>query len=217
MACTDNRNVIGAHFDLIELVRNDNNRLPGFLQVNQAAYEVVHLLRNEHGRRFIQDEQIDIAVEHFQDLHTLLCADGNIRNFVGNIQIKIKLVHKRLNFGFFLLFVNQDAAEGFFPDFMGAHRFCAENDILIDGQRRRELEVLVYHADAQLNGIARRSDGYLFAAEEDLALRRLQDAIEHIHEGGLTGAVFTDDGADLPFLHCQINVIVGSKVSKFLR
>ena len=77
--------------------------------------------------------------------------------------------------------------------------------------------MLMHHADAKLDRIARRGDGNLFAAEENLSFRRLEDAVEHIHERGLARAVFTDDGADLPFLHRQIDVIVGREVSELFR
>ena len=76
----------------------------------------------------------------------------------------------------------------------------AQHHVLGDGHHRHEHEVLVHHADAARDGIVGGVDIHLFPADQDLAFIRLIQAVEDVHQGGLAGAVFPQQGMDLALL-----------------
>ena len=52
-------------------------------------------------------------------------------------------------------------------------------------------------SNAMLQGIRRRLKRNALAVQQDLALIRMMDAAENIHQGRFAGAVFTEQRADL--------------------
>ena len=64
------------------------------------------------------------------------------------------------------------------------------------------------HADAVLDGDARRGDADLLAPDEDLALRRLIEPYEDIHQGGLARTVLAEKRVDLALLDIEGDVAV---------
>ena len=55
------------------------------------------------------------------------------------------------------------------------------------------------------------------AVEEDLALLRLVETVEDVHEGGFAGAVLAQEGVDLARLDGHIDVIVRRERPEALR
>ena len=51
-------------------------------------------------------------------------------------------------------------------------------------------------SNAMLQGIRRRLKRNALAVQQDLALIRMMDAAENIHQGRFSGAVFTEQCAD---------------------
>ena len=70
-------------------------------------------------------------------------------------------------------------------------------------------EMLVDHADAQLDGLARGVDLLGLAPDQDLALVGLLQAVEHLHQGGLAGAVLADQRMHLALAHLEVDLVVG--------
>ena len=58
-----------------ELVGDDDDRLPLLPHAAQDRKKLLHLLRREHGRRLVEDQQPRLAVERLQQLDPLLLAD----------------------------------------------------------------------------------------------------------------------------------------------
>ena len=52
-------------------------------------------------------------------------------------------------------------------------------------------------SNAMLQGIRRRLKRNALAVQQDLALIRMMDAAENIHQGRFSGAVFTEQRTDL--------------------
>ena len=73
----------------------------------------------------------------------------------------------------------------------------AEHDVLGDRERADEAEVLVHHADAFVERVARRVEVHRLAVEEDLALVRPVEAREDVGEGRLAGAVLAEQRVHL--------------------
>ena len=67
---------VGQRHDLAQLVGDQDDGPALVSQRPQDAKEVVDLLRREHTRRLVEDQDVGAAVECLQNLHPLLQADG---------------------------------------------------------------------------------------------------------------------------------------------
>ena len=74
--------------------------------------------------------------------------------------------------------------------------FHAEKDIVGDRERRHQLEMLMHHAEAGLDGAGRVGDHRRLAVQPDLAFVGLQQAEQDVHQRRLAGAILADDGVD---------------------
>ena len=110
----------------------------------------VGLLRREHGRRLVEDQDARLAVERLQDLDALLLAERELPDArarvdgdpvalaeLGDAPLDAPRVHDEL------------------PALAAV---VAEDHVLGDGERRHEPEVLVHHADAGVERVARRGE-----------------------------------------------------------
>ena len=61
----------------------------------------------------------------------------------------------------------------------------AQGDVLGHGEHRDQHEVLVHHADAGLDRVARRAEVLRLAVDQDLALVRLGQPEQDVHQGVL--------------------------------
>jgi len=77
--------------------------------------------------------------------------------------------------------------------------------------------VLVDHADARVDCVARRVERLRLAVEEDGPLGRLVEPVQHVHQRGLAGPVLAEQGVDTPALHREINVVVRDDPGESLR
>ena len=69
--------------------------------------------------------------------------------------------------------------------------------------------MLVDHPDAVVEGIARRVDRGGLSAHQDLALVRVIDPGDHVHQRGLAAAVLAQHGQDLALPDGHADVPVG--------
>ena len=61
---------------LVELVRDEEDRVALGLELAQVAEQRLDLLRHQHGGRLVEDDDLRAAVEHLQDLDPLPLADA---------------------------------------------------------------------------------------------------------------------------------------------
>lgn len=92
--------------------------------------------------------------------------------------------------------------------------FVAEDDVVKDGHRLDEHEVLMHHADAKLDRLARRFDADLLPVQKDLALSGLVEADEDIHERRFPRAVLSEERMYLALGDGEIDVLIGVKVAE---
>ena len=85
----------------------------------------------------------------------------------------------------------------------------AEGDVLGDGQRLEQREMLEHHADAQALRVAGVLDGDLLAFPDDLAFVGLDHAVDDLHQRAFAGAVFAQQRVDLVALDGERDVVVG--------
>ena len=175
------------------------------LHVAQHGEELVGLLGGEHGGGLVQNEHIRAPVEHLDNLKGLLLGDGHVVDLLVWIHDEAVLVADLPHFGGHSLAVEHHAA-----------LFQAEGDVLCRGEHIHQFEVLMDHADVQVDGVLGRGDADLFAVYKDLALVREVDAGEHIHQCGLAAAVFAQQRQDLAGIYLQIHFVVGPGLAEGL-
>ncbi len=69
--------------------------------------------------------------------------------------------------------------------------------------------MLKHHGDAQCARLCGAGDVNPFAVEFDVARVRLDNAVDDLDQGGFTGAVFSQQGLDLPAADTHADVIIG--------
>ena len=85
----------------------------------------------------------------------------------------------------------------------------AEHHVFEHGERRHQHEVLVHHADAVADRLARGADPDRLAVDADLASVGFIEAVQNRHQCRFAGAVLADDAVDDSALDDEVDVVVG--------
>ena len=92
-----------------------------------------------------------------------------------------------------------------------------EGDVLEHGHRLEQREMLEHHADAEPPGGAGIGDARRRSVENDLPLVGGENAVDHLDESRLAGAVLAEKGVDLAGPDAETDVVVGAHARKRLR
>ena len=98
-------------------MRDDDNGLPHPLEIVDLRDQLFHFLRDQNRGWLVQDQNLDLAIEHFQDLHALAGADGQVAYLVVRIQAEIIFLDQVLHDFAFPLVVDQWQVDLFVSDF----------------------------------------------------------------------------------------------------
>jgi hypothetical protein len=139
------RHGVGDRDRLAELVGDQHRAAPGLGERPQPAQQLVDLRRREHGGRLVEDQDPHVAGERFDDLHALLHRHGELADAGGRVE------HET----------------GRPPDLDDTPRGLpgvvapgpAERDVLRDGHRRYEGEVLMHHPHPRGHRLRRAVEG----------------------------------------------------------
>ena len=207
LALAQNGAAVGHGHDLLQLVRDEQDRLALGREPAHDLHQLADLLRGEHGGRLVEDEDLIVAVEHLEDLGALLHTDGDVLD--ARIRVDLQAVFFRQREHLFArLALLQEAM---------LRRLNAHDDIVQHREALDQLEVLVHHADAEAVGVVRVFDGDDLAVLADLALLGLIQAEQDGHERGLAGAVFAEQRMDLPLAQLERDVVIGHDAREALR
>ena len=78
LAEADDRDPVGDLADLAQLVGDEDDRLPGLLELAHDLHQLVGLLRGQDRGGLVEDEQLGVAGQRLDDLDALLDADGEV-------------------------------------------------------------------------------------------------------------------------------------------
>src|SRR5205814_5949717 len=110
--------------------------------------EFLDLLRRQHGRRLVENEQICVTIKSLEQLDTLLLSDREILDERARVDLEFQFVRKRL-----------DTAIGLFEiDVQRRTGLGTENDILSNRHRVDQHKMLMHHANAERDRIRRTVD-----------------------------------------------------------
>ncbi len=191
----DHRDPVGDRPHLVELVRDEQERVALGAHLPQGREQLVDLLRNEDGRRLVEDHGAGAAVEDLEDLHPLPVGDAEA--------------------------LDEDLRRRGEPDDGGelddplpsprpdpVQRLGAEQHVLGDGEVVGEHEVLVHHADPGPDRVGGRAEPDGPAVDADRSLVRLLHAVEDLHQRRLAGAVLPAQGVHLAPADREVDPVV---------
>ena len=182
-------------FDFVELVGDVEDRAAARGEAPQRLEELGDLLRRQHRGRLVHDQELRVQQQRTDDLDPLPLADRERRDRAVGIERQPVL--------------RQHRADALLELGVGEFRVEAERDVLEHGQRLEQREVLEDHADPDgARGLgARDVDGE--AVEADLARVRLLDAVDHLDQRRLAGAVLAEKRVDLARANREAHPVVG--------
>ena len=203
-ALAEHGNLLGERHNLIQLVRDDNDGFAVVAHTPKDREQLLGLLRSQHSRRLVKDQNIRTAVQNLDDLDRLLLRHGHVVNLL--VRVKFETVaHADLTHALRVRF-----------DVVAALILETEDDIFRRGKYIHQFEMLVDHADPMGKCIARRADGNPLAVHVDPSAVRIVNSGDHVHERRLAAAVLTENGEDLASLHAEAHVVVGDHLAERL-
>ena len=168
-------------------------------QAAENAEQLVGLSGGQHAGGLVEDEDIGLPVERFQNFHTLLHADADVLNLRVGVDVEAVVLRQ----------FDQRLARLRQRGLQEAAILGAEDDVLQHGEVLDQLEVLEHHADAGGDGGLAVGDLGLAATDEDLARVGLVEAVEDRHQRRFAGAVLADDAVDRARHDADGDIFVG--------
>ena len=133
------------------------------------------------GGGFVQDQNPRIGGEHLRDFDQLLLGYGAGADLNAGIQLQADLLQDAAGFGVHGLVVHEAVLFG----------QLAHEDVFRDGNGGDVVQFLMDYADARVPGLKGKVEVHGLSIHANLAGVRLIDAGQHLDEGGLARAVFT--------------------------
>ena len=211
LAAAQNGAAVGDAADLLDLMGDEDDGLAAFTKAVDDLEQEFDLLGGEDGGRLVKDQDIGLAVEHFQDLHALTDGDLDILDEVGGVHLQAVFLGKLRDLLVGLLHVHHGKEPKGAP--FGLH---AQDDVFCHGVVFHQLEVLVHHADRVGGGVVGGAHLHALAVDDDLAGVRLVHTKEHAHERGFACAVLAQKGIHLAALYLDGHVVIGDDAGKAL-
>ncbi len=200
--------LVGHREHLRELVGYQHHRTAFLAKTAQDAEESVDLRRGEHGGGLVADQHPRAPVEQAGDLDPLPPSHTKLVDAVIGREIKPVAGEEGLE-------LSRHHPPGQHPQAPGLR--SAEYDVLQHRHDRDQHEVLVDHPDPVRERDRGRAHRRLAAVHVDPAPIRPEQAIKDAHQGGLAGAVFTDEGVDRAWSQSEINPVVGDRITEGAR
>ena len=189
---------------LVELVGDDDHGFAVGFHVAHDIKEPVGFLRSEDSGGLVQNQNVCAPVEYFDDFHRLLFGDRHVINFFVGVDDEAILLADFRNPG----------GCGFEIQLAGL--FQAQHNIFRCGKDIHQFEVLMDHADAAVKGVFGRCDGDGISADQNLSFIGEINSGQHVHQGGFTAAVFTQQGQNLTPFDVQRDIVVGNDFAEAL-
>ena len=199
LSAPHDRHPVGQIHDLAQFVGDEDDGLVLALEHAQHFEQLVGLGGRQHRGRLVQHEDLGAAHQRFQDFDPLLQAD---RQFADNG-----------------VWVYDEAV--FAPEFVKSFADCAcalgeqrpalgaEHHVFEHGERRHQHEVLMHHANAMADRLARGADSNRLAVDADFAFVGFIEAVEDRHQRRFARPVLADNAMDHSALDDEIDVVVG--------
>ena len=192
-AVAQHADAVGDREDFLHAVRDVDDADAAGPEVADHVEEDDLLGVGERGGGLVEDDGLGIHSQRAGDLDHLLLGDRQPGDPGAGLEVAVQTVEDRAGLGVQAPPVHPpEAASG----------QLAQEDVLGRRHLLGERELLVDEHDTFRLGLQRRAHRHLAPAHEDATLVGLVHAGEHLHQGGLAGAVLAQErmhlaGADL--------------------
>ena len=186
---------------------NEDHAPSGIDQRTHDRKKFQNLTWRQHRSRLVKHHNFRLAHEHFDDLHALTHTHRQILDYRIGVELKVVLVRH---------FTHHPAR---FFDIERPETPCGlhtEHDVFCNGHDGHQHEVLVHHSDACGNRVGWRRKMRGFPIDQELALVRVIQPVQHIHEGAFAGAVLANQGQHLACGNRQVHIVIGDDTRKSL-
>ena len=184
LAVAEDGDAVAKALDFLEAVRDVDQGDAAGLEAVDELEESLGLGQGERAGRFVHDDDAGAGADGAGDLDHLLLAGGELGH--GSVDVDAGADFSEHGVSAAAHFGAVEEAE--------ARGQAAQAEVLGHGEVGAEAEFLVDHADAGADGVERSGEVDRLAVEVDEAGVGLVDAGGDFAEGGLAGAVFTDQG-----------------------
>jgi hypothetical protein len=206
LAPAQHRHVVGVAHHFAELVRDDQHRAhAAACELPHMAQHLVGLLRCQHGRRLVQDQQARPQVELLEQFELLFFPGGQLRWARIEVQPERCRPEKLLEF---------DALG--FPVDQRRRLATRQQQVLGHRHARRQREMLVHHADPERPRHHRVGDVLLAPVGDDAAYFGAVKAGDALDQRALARAVFTKQRMHGAWRHFHRDVVERGKAAEAL-
>ena len=194
--------------DLVHLMADVNDAAAPVPQHVDDTEQVLHLGLGERGGGFIEDDDLGIVADGLGDLHHLPLGNRQRGHDGLGVHMDIQLVED----------LPGALAHGALADHDAAHLgIAAQPKVVHHAAGQRLVELLVDHGDAVLQRLLRVFEVNFLTVQDDGALLLGIDAEQTLHQGGLSGAVFTHQCVDGARADGKGNAVQRLDTGEFLR
>ena len=204
LAASQHNNVVADFQHFFQLMADENDADAFFQQRMHDLEQAAGFLRRQHRRRLVQDQNIGLTIEGFDNLDALLNADRQIGDQRIGVDIKSVLLRQLENF----------APGAVAPQEGTGNAFVSQHHVFSHGQHINQLKVLMHHADAEFDGVFGSRDFDRLPIDQDLALVGFVQAVDHVHQGALAGAVFAQQSQNFAFAQREVDIVVGENAGE---
>ena len=190
---------IGDGEDLLQPMRDIEHGVAAPAQLPQHGEEPLGLALVQGRVRLVEDEQPRRLQQHAAELDQLLLADAEPADRRLDIDMQAELGQQIAALG-------RHGGDGDQPV---ADRLAIDEEIGQDGALRKQAQLLIDDADAELAGGLGGIDGQLLAIEEDAPGIGADHAGQNLHQRGFAGAVLAHHRVDGAGLDLQIHAVEG--------
>ena len=195
-ARTQHDAAVGELADFVKLVGDEENGDAFLSQTVERHEELPDGLGHEHRGGLIKNEELGIRHQGADDLHALALTHRELVDDRSGIHLKAVLLAERLHL---------------LGDFgRGAAGRKPEGHVLGHRQRVEKREVLVHHRNAARTRFGRTRYVEGPAVELEAPLVGAHRAVDDLHEGGLAGAVLSEDGEHFTGRDIHVDAVVGN-------
>ena len=184
--------------DLRHAVRDVDNGNALLLELADMVEEQLHFPLRNGGGRLIHDDHLGVDRDGLDDLDELALCHREVPQRLLGRHVQAALLDQLLRLFDLSLLIHQAV----FPD-LPAHK-----DIFVHGHVQDRIQLLMDHRNAHIHSFLGIGHMIGLSVEEDLSAGIFRiNSHQDLHQGGLSGTVFSHQCMDFTGLHLQLHMV----------
>src|SRR5680860_1112998 len=193
---------VGDLCHLAQLVRHEQHAEARRTQPRDGGEQGPYVLWGEHRGRLVEDQHPAVVEQRLHDLDALALPDRQGRDQPFRLDADPDPFHGGEHLPAHVAHVDPPETD------------ARERDVLSDGHRLHQGELLGDHPDTGRHRVTRRADVEDLAGDPNRSLVRADQAVDDLHQGGLAGAVLPQHRHHLTGRNGHADVVVGGQATE---